>query len=97
MNNERIKNQPKFKIGESVIVTVESRNEKSGMKFKNDMMGHICEISASGTSEKDTYTYGITIDMPRYYHNGRPPFIRIFEDSIRIMNETPESNGKPGK
>lgn len=80
----RLNHQPIYKIGQIVIVELETVHEKTQLKFKNEVEGYIMRITASGTSEIDTYTYGITRDMPGCYHGGEPPFIEILENNIRL-------------
>lgn len=80
----RIKNQPKYKIGQGVEVKVETTHAKSGATFTNEVFGFISVIKAGGTSKKDTYSYGITTDMPGCYHSGADPFIYILEDRIKL-------------
>lgn len=78
----RLKNQPKYKIGQCVVVTVKTIDSNSGLEFKNKVEAHVSEIRAAGTEKKDTYEYGVTLDMPGCYHNGKRPFCFIIEDSI---------------
>lgn len=78
----RLRNQPKYKIGQSVEVKVITKDEKSLFQFENKVIGFISVIRASGTDMKDTYEYGITTDLPGCYHNGNYPFDYILEDKI---------------
>jgi len=85
--NYRLESQPKYKIGQTVVVVVETKDEKSGLKFKNKVEGKISLIKASGDSEQDTYEYGITTDMPGCYHTGKRPFDHVFEDYIVLKGD----------
>lgn len=80
--NDRLKNQPKYKIGESVEVMITTTDKTTNLSFQNKVVGFISVIKASGTSERDTYEYGVTVDMPGCYHSGKEPFIYIYEDKI---------------
>ncbi|RNC66446.1 hypothetical protein [Proteiniphilum sp. X52] len=86
--NYRLGNQPKYKIGQKVAVKVKSKYDakESVFEFDNMIEGHISVIKAAGTSEKDTYSYGITTDMPRCYHSGKEPFMYILEDSVKVID-----------
>lgn len=83
--NERLKNQPKYKIGESVEVMITTTDKTTNLSFQNKVVGTISVIKASGTSERDTYEYGVTVDMPGCYHAGKEPFIYIYEDKIVLV------------
>lgn len=83
----RLKNQPKYKIGQAVDVLVETTHHSTGKIFSNKITGLISVIEASGTSKSDTYRYGITTDMPGCYHGGKEPFIYIEEDYIKLVKE----------
>lgn len=88
MNNKnRLNDQPKYKIGEVVQVIVTTTDKATTLTFDNKVVGNISVIKASGTSEKDTYVYGITIDMPGCYHTGKEPFIYIEEDKIILEKQ----------
>ena len=78
----RIKNQPKYKIGQAVDVVIETQHKASNQLFKNTVMGWISQIYADGTDKADTYKYGITTDVPACYHNGLAPFAHVYEDNI---------------
>jgi len=80
--NYRLEHQPKYKIGQVVKIEIITKDDKTGLKFKNEIEATISVIRASGTSEKDTYEYGVTTDLPGCYHNGEPPFTYIYEDYI---------------
>ncbi len=83
MNNKnRLKYQPKYKIGEVVEVMITTTDKTTNLSFQNKIQGFISVIKASGTSERDTYEYGVTIDMPGCYHAGKEPFIYIEEDKV---------------
>lgn len=82
----RLDNQPKYKIGQAVVVDVELTHAPSGKSFKNQVIGVISQIYAAGTDQKDTYQYGITTDMPACYHNGEKPFVHLWEDGIVLHN-----------
>lgn len=82
--NNRLKEQPKHKIGQPVMVNLLTRHEPSGKAFTVTTSGTIMAIVASGTSEEDTYEYWITDDMPGCYHNGKPPFAKVLERDIII-------------
>jgi hypothetical protein len=83
--DKRINDQPKYKIGQEVIVEIKTKDENSGIEFRNTVKAYISVIKASGTSEKDTYEYGVTTDLPACYHSGKHPFAYIYEDKI-ILN-----------
>lgn len=53
--------------------------------FENFVDCWISEIYASGDSEKDTYEYGLSTDLPGCYHSGKSPFIKISEDNLRKL------------
>lgn len=78
----RLKNQPKYQIGQAVVVAVKTKHEPTGEEFSNSIKAYISTIKASGTSEKDTYEYGVTVDMPGCYHSGKSPFKYLYEDEI---------------
>lgn len=78
------KNQSKYKIGQAVEVII--KTESGDFKFENKVECLISGIRASGTSEKDTYEYGLTTDMPGCYHSGKQPFIFMREDEILLIN-----------
>lgn len=84
-SESRLKYQPKYKIGQVVKVLIKTKDEKSGFSFENEVEGIISEIKASGTSQGDTYEYGITTDLPGCYHNGKPPFTYIKEESVVLV------------
>lgn len=84
----RLENQPKYKIGQAVVVELETTHAASGKTFKNKVVGLISQIYASGTDQKDTYQYGITTDMPACYYNGEKPFIHVWEDHVVLHEET---------
>lgn len=81
----RLKRQPKYLMGQAVITEVISEDKSSGLQFKNQVIGYISVIRATGTELDDTYEYGITTDMPGCYHNGKSPFKMILEDQIVIQ------------
>jgi hypothetical protein len=81
-SENRLKNQPKYKIGQVVKVSVTTEHKETEIKFVNELEGYISVIKADGTSEKDTYQYGVTIDLPGCYHNGKSPFTFVYEDEI---------------
>lgn len=85
--SSRLKNQPKYKIGETCLYKVETEDKLTGLNFSHDIECFICSIKASGTSEKDTYEYGLTLDLPGCYHTGKSIFIYIFEDMVRIVQK----------
>ncbi len=82
--HRRLSDQPIYKIGQEVTCMIQTRDEATGMGFSNKVIGWISAIKASGTPKKDTYEYGITLDMPGCHHNGRPPFSWILEDDVRL-------------
>ena len=83
MNIEnRIKYPPKYKIGQEVVVELDIDEPKTKKKFAIKTNGWISMIMAGGTSENDTYNYGITTDMPGCYHYGEKPFVEIEESNI---------------
>ena len=84
MNNSqsRLKYQPKYKIGQVVKVKIKTEDKASGFSFENEVEGIISVIKASGTSNFDTYEYGVTTDLPGCYHNGKPPFAYLYEGDI---------------
>lgn len=79
-NIERV--QPKYKIGTYVSFPVMTTDPLTKLNFENFVDCYVSEIYASGDSEKDTYEYGLTIDIPGCYHSGKPPFKRISEDYL---------------
>jgi len=89
MNNEsRIKYPPKYEIGQAIQYVVKTEHKETKKIFENTIDCWIMAISASGTSEKDSYKYGLTIDMPGCYHNGENPFVWLEEDDLRkYINE----------
>ena len=72
--SNRLEKQPKYKIGQEVIVKLKTIHEKSGKEFENELKGYIMSIIASGTSEKDTYEYEITerSEYPQIAYDFRP-------------------------
>lgn len=78
--------QPKYKFGQKVKVIVETEHKETGNTFKNQVEAYISVIRMAGTSEKNSFEYGVTTDMPRCYHNGKPPFKFIFEDAINLVD-----------
>lgn len=78
----RLKNQPRYKIGQAVMVDVKTTDEASGLRFSNMVECHISVIRASGTSVEDTYEYGVTLDMPGCYHAGKAPFKFVIEHDV---------------
>jgi hypothetical protein len=88
-SESRLKYQPKYKIGQVVRVEIKTEDKATGFIFKNQVQAIISTIRASGTSESDTYEYGVTTDLPRCYHNGNPPFAYILENKI-VLAENPE-------
>lgn len=85
-DTNRLHNQPKYKIGEAVEVIIITTDKATTLTFENKVIGNISVIKAYGTSEKDTYVYGITLDMPGCWHTGKEPFIYIEEDKI-VLNK----------
>ena len=85
-NESRMANQPKYKIGQAVKVSVKTSDKASGLEFSNIVEGHISAIRASGTSDIDTYEYGVTLDMPGCYHNGKSPFAWLLEAGIVLCS-----------
>jgi hypothetical protein len=81
--------QPKYKFGDRVKVTLKSFYNKR-KEIAEEVVGEISEIKVEGTSEKDSYRYGITDDMPRCYHRGNTPFIFLMEDEI-VLYESQDS------
>lgn len=73
--------QPKYKFGQDVVVELVAKYN-SKIEIKEKRTGFISEIRCRGTSEKDSYEYGITNDLPGCYHAGEPPFMYIMEDDI---------------
>lgn len=80
----RLKYQPKYKIGQTVIVEIKTNDAATGIEFKNTIEAIISVIRASGTSQSDTYEYGVTLDLPGCYHSGKPPFEYILEEKINL-------------
>lgn len=84
-SESRLKFQPKYKIGQVVKLKIKTEDNATGFSFENEVKGIISVIKASGTSQDDTYQYGITNDMPGCYRNGKPPFAFVFEDEIDLV------------
>lgn len=84
MSTQRLKHQPKYKIGQMAWIEIETEDKFSGLKFKNNIQATISVIKASGTDRDDTYEYGLTTDIPGCYHNGKPPFIYLQEIDVKI-------------
>ena len=82
--SERLNNPPKYKIDQTVEVIITTKDEQTNLELKNTVNGVISVIKASGNAESDTYEYGITLDMPGCYHNGKPPFTYIMEHNVKI-------------
>jgi len=80
--NSRLRNQPKYRIGDKVKVKVNTTHSESGTTFENEIIAFISVIRAAGTEQKDTYDYGVTTSMPAAYFNGKTPFVYIMEDNI---------------
>ena len=74
--------QPKYKFGELVAYEIKGQCQLSKEVLVETRFFPISHIKASGTSEKDSFEYGITADMPRCYHCGKHPFAWIYEDKI---------------
>lgn len=99
-NKSRLSNQPKYRIGEAVVVKISGLHKETETLMEQDLIAFISCIKASGTSDKDTYEYGITIDIPGAYHNGKKPFVYLYEDDIVLadkpsdvlFNNPPNSN-----
>lgn len=85
-SESRLKFQPKYKIGQVVKVKIKTEDKATGFSFENEVEGIISVIKASGTSQDDTYEYGVTTDMPGCYHNGKPPFVFIYEDKVVLAS-----------
>ena len=88
--HNRLKNQPKYKIGHEVEVIIKTTDKISGLSFNNTVNAHISVIKATGDSESDTYEYGITTDMPGCYYSGKHPFMFIYEKDIKLTNNNDE-------
>lgn len=82
MKNNIDRVQPKYKIGTYVSYPVKTTDLLSKCVFENFVDCWISEIYASGDSEKDTYEYGLSTDLPGYYHVGKSPFKKISEDAL---------------
>jgi hypothetical protein len=85
--------QPKYQIGQAVVVIVETRDPATEKRFENEIEAVVSVIKASGTSGKNTYEYGITTDMPGCYHYGKPPFKYIYEDKIVLAGKNTDDQG----
>lgn len=82
----RISNQPKYKIGQAVRVNVKTNDKATGLTFNNIVEGWISQIKASGTSERDTYLYGVTLEIPACYFNGKEPFAFVEESRVVLCS-----------
>lgn len=83
----RLENQPKYKIGQLIIVEIKTKDINSDLEFTNKIKAEISEIKSSGFYNiEDAYTYGITTDMPSYSFYGKPPFIFINEGKIVLAD-----------
>lgn len=82
-----IKYQPKFRIGQEVEYSVKTKDDLTGLSFVNKIIAYISVIRACGTSEKDSYQYGITTDLPKCCYSGESPFTYIFEDDVVLVKK----------
>lgn len=82
----RLESQPLYKIGQAVKTVIRTEDRVNGFKFDNTVIGYISVIVASRTDKEDTYSYGITTDIPGCYRNGKNPFKFILENDI-ILDE----------
>lgn len=83
----RLKNQPKYRIGELCLYTIEVEDALTKLKFSHDIECYISWIKADGTSVKDTYSYGLSLDLPGCYYSGKPVFKEVLEDDIRLADK----------
>ncbi len=85
-SESRLQYQPKYKIGQCVKVKIKTEDKATGFEFFNEIVGIISVIQASATSQEDTYEYGVTTDLPSYYHRGKIPFTYIYEEDIVLAS-----------
>lgn len=86
-SERRLNNQPKYKIGQVVKVKIKTKDNATGLTFENEIEAFISVIKASGTDMKDTYEYGVTLDLPGCWHPGEKPFAYIYEDDIILASK----------
>jgi len=74
--------QPKYKFGQPVIVSIETIDNKTKLKFKNKVTMFIRDILMDSTTEDIEYIYRLTTDLPSAYHYGESATISLNEKGI---------------
>lgn len=78
--------QPKYAIGQPVIVDIETSDSATRKKFLNKITMFIRSIRADSDTEGVVYMYGLTVDFPAAYHYGESESVFLPEAKIVLAH-----------
>lgn len=87
LTQQRIDEQPKYKIGMVVNIEIETKHEPTGKVFKNTIQGYIGSISADSSETDYEYVYGIFESIPKPYVNGGAKIGMVNQKDIQLAFE----------